>query len=685
MAEKIPVTNTYHGVEVIDNYQWLENADDPRTQAFTEANNVFAREALDKIALRNILADKLRGLYSGATPEYSTFHCQDGAVFALKDDPNLDQKMLVRLESLQDLRSEKVLVDPNKIDPTGRTSIEFYVVSPDTRLVAVCMSKDGTEDGDVRVYDIATGQSLPDFVPGVNGPTAGGDVAWLADGSGFVYTRYPRAGEKPDDQRRFYQQAYFHKLGTPTEEDRYEIGEQFPAIAEIEFNTSTDNRLIIAQVANGDGGEFAHYLRQPSGDWVQLTNHRDLIPSAKFGPDNDIYLLCKLDAPFRKLLRLAPGVTDLGQATTVVAESDVVLQNFVATKNSLYLSVGTGGPSEILKVDRNGRLQKTVPTLSVSTVSNLTVMGGDRILFTNQSYTEPSAAYTYDGAEGAPVKTALRTSSPADFSNVEVVREFATSKDGTSIPMNIMRLKGTVLNGANPTVLYGYGGYGSNQQPYYDRDLSLWLNAGGIYVKANIRGGGEFGEDWHLQGNLTNKQNVFDDFAACAQHLIDAGYTSPAKLAIRGGSNGGLLVGAVMTQHPELFKAVVCQRGVLDALRVELDPNGTFNVTEFGTVTNPDHFKAMSAYSPYHNVKEGQRYPDLLLTADEDDGRVLSYHSKKMAAAVEAANHGNLVLLWTTSGRGHGHGSSLSDNIALKVDIYSFLFDRLGLELRDTN
>jgi prolyl oligopeptidase len=210
------------------------------------------------------------------------------------------------------------------------------------------------------------------------------------------------------------------------------------------------------------------------------------------------------------------------------------------------------------------------------------------------------------------------------------------------------------------------------------------LDQGGVYVRANLRGGGEYGEDWHRAGNLTNKQNVFDDFAACAQYLIDQKYTNPSKLAIRGGSNGGLLVGAVMMQHPDLFKAVVCEKGVLDMLRVELGPNGAFNVTEYGTVTNPEQFRALRAYSPYNNVVNGTKYPDVYFTADENDGRVLPFHSKKTTAALQAASPNSLTLLASTTGRGHAIGSSLSGDIAVYTDVYSFLFDRLGVEYKQT-
>ena len=674
-----PVTDTLHGVEVVDNYRWLENSNSD-VQAWTDRQNEYTRNHLDTLPDRQAIIERLQQLYDEADPEYSNFHYQNELLFALKDDPKLDQPMLVALESPHDLASERVIVDPNLIDTTGRTSIDWFVVSPDAKLVAISLSVGGSEDGDLHVFKVANGEALDDLVPRVNGPTAGGDVAWNSNGSGFFYSHYPREGERSADSLRFYQQVYYHKLGTPTEEDTYEIGESFPAIAEIEFETSDDNRYVIATVANGDGGEYSHYLRGPDGSWRQVTAHDDLIPVVKFGFDNALYALSHQGSPRGRILRSGIRRPNYSQARTVVAESDVVIGGFVCTDNMIYVVDVVGGPSQVRVLDRKGQFQKTVPILPVSSVSLPVSLSGDKVLIRNRSYTEPTSCYTYEPGEGALLKTPMQVKSPADFSDVEVLRDFAISKDGTRVPMNIICRKGTKLTGDNPTILYGYGGYGSIERPWYDRRMSLWLDNGGVFVKANLRGGGEFGEEWHLEGNLTNKQNVFDDFAACAQHLIDTGYTNPSKLAIWGGSNGGLLVGAVMVQHPELFRAVVCQKGVLDMMRVEFDANGAFNVTEFGTVSKPDHFKALYAYSPLHNVKNGVRYPDVIFTADENDGRVLSYHSKKMAAAVQAASPGSLILLRVTSGRGHGIGSSLSDDIAMYSDLYAFLFDRLGVK-----
>lgn len=676
----IPVTDIYHGVEVVDNYQWLEKGDDPRVRNWSKAQNEYTRAALDNIPVRDAIAKRLQELYNESSPDYYGFQYKSGVLFALKDEPPLDQPLLVRLESPHDLSTEQVILDPNQLDPTGLTSIDFYVVSPDARLVTVSLSRAGTEDGDVYIYKVATGERLPDVITHVNGPTAGGDVAWTADVSGFYYTRYPHPNERPFEDLRFYQQVYYHRLGTSTAKDTYTIGKGFPRIAEIEFETSPDETHILAIVANGDGGEFAHYLLDPSGKWTQITQFSDMINKAKFGSDNALYFLSHQNASNNKILYLPPGKANLSHAVTLVAEGDAVIRDFLPTENKIYILELVGGPSQIRVLDLTEDSQGLIPTTPVSSAYSMTSLGGDKILFKNSTYLEPPICYVYEPSYGKPLRTAMYVKSPADFSDVDVVREFAVSKDGTKVPMNILHRKNMKLNGNNPTILYGYGAYGSCLVPGYDRLVSIWLDNGGVYVEANIRGGGEFGEKWYKAGNLTNKQNTFDDFAACAQHLIDAGYTNPSRLAIRGGSAGGLLVSAVMVQHPDLFRAVVCHKGVHDALREELDPNGEFNITEWGTVKDPEQFKALYAYSPYHNVVDGIHYPDILMTADENDNRVNASNSLKMTARLQAATTSDgCVLLRMSSGSGHGKGDALSRRIAQHADTYAFLFDRLGV------
>jgi len=301
------------------------------------------------------------------------------------------------------------------------------------------------------------------------------------------------------------------------------------------------------------------------------------------------------------------------------------------------------------------------------------------------TYLEPSAWYRVDAASGKATRTALFETTPVNYDDAEVVRAFTTSKDGTRVPLNIIRLKGTKLDGSHPALLYGYGGYGISSKPFFQGYFArLWLDQGGIYVDTNIRGGAEYGEEWHKAGNLTRKQNVFDDFLACAQYLIDQKYTSPNHLAILGGSNGGLLMGAAFTQRPDLFRSVVSFVGIYDMLRVELDPNGEFNTTEFGTVKNPDQFKALHAYSPYHHVKDGAAYPAILMLTGENDHRVNPMQSRKMIARLQAATGSDHpILLRTTSSAGHGIGTALDEQIEQDADVFSFLFDQLGIPYVD--
>src|SRR5262249_21357116 len=327
-------------------------------------------------------------------------------------------------------------------------------------------------------------------------------------------------------------------------------------------------------------------------------------------------------APRGRLLRLPPGGESLEKAAVVVPESDAVLERFAMTEHLLFVGdIVGGGPSRLRVFDLSGAAKGEVPILPVSSVHDLRPLAGDEMLFLNQSETVPRAWYRY-GAAGKVARTALVQRPPANLPEIEVVREMVASKDGARVPLTILKRKGTRPDGARPTLLTGYGGFGISQARVFDAGLRLWIEQGGVVAKASLRGGREFGEAWHQDGKLAKKQNVFDDFLACATHLVAAGYTRPDRLAIEGGSNGGLLMGAAFTQRPELFRAVVSHVGIYDMLRVELSPNGIFNVTEYGTVKDPALFQALYAYSPYHHVRDGTRYPAILFLTGANDPRV---------------------------------------------------------------
>jgi prolyl oligopeptidase len=677
---KKPVSNEYHGVTVEDPYQWLEEDNDPRVKAWSDGQNQRTRQYLDDLPDRTAVEKQLTEWYAKTSPNYYSLVSRPGILFAMKFQPPKQQPLLVTLASADDVKSEKVVLDPNVLDAKGTTAIDWFVPSLDGRRVAVSLSRGGSEDGTLHFYETATGKALSDMIAHVQYPTAGGSAAWNADGTGVYYTRFPRKGERPDADLNFYQQVYFHKLGTPDTDDTYSIGKDFPRIAEITLQASRDGKSILATVANGDGGEFAHYLLGPDGKWKQITQFSDQIKLARLGRDNALYLLSRAGAPRGKILRLPLDVPELKNAAEIVAAGEAVIEQIVPTSDALYVGDLLGGPSQIRRFDLNGKSQTTIPVPQISAVQEMLALEDGSLLFRDVSYTEPAAWFQCPNGKTEPVKTALRSTSPVSFADIEVRREFATSKDGTKIPLNILFRKGMERDGNNPTLLYAYGGYGISMSPNFDFVRRLWFDRGGVYVVANIRGGGEFGEEWHKAGNLTNKQNVFDDFAAAAEYLIKENYTRRDKLAILGGSNGGLLMGAMMTQHADLFRAVVSSVGIYDMLRVELAPNGAFNVTEFGTVKNPDQFKALYAYSPYHHVVDGTNYPAVLMMTGANDGRVAPYHSRKMTARLLEANKSdNPILLRTSSAAGHGIGTALSERIKQSADIYAFLFAQLGM------
>jgi len=726
------VVNEYQGVRIKDDYQWLENATDPKVSKWTADQNRTAREYLDKLPTRASLTYEFGKLFSAVSADYSGIVVRSNRIFAMKFKPPAQQAILVRMHSLQETNTEKVVLDPNTLDPQGGTGIDFFEPSIDGRMVAVSLSEKGSEAGTVYVYEVSPGRKLPDVVPRVQLPTAGGSVAWNADGTGFYYTRYPAPGERPEKDLRFYQQVYFHQLGTPTEKDRYEIGHEFPRIAETDLKTSLDGRYLLATVSNGDGGDYAHYLRTPSGQWRQITRYEDQIKQVEFGrdplyiewpKDDSLYLLSRKDAPRGKILKISLNNPDLASATEVIKQRPKVISGFVPAASGLYLHFLDGGPSELRCHDlyaegepdpslddpepegerggernrdrgggrRDGSRDGQKPTAKewkisltgLSSIEQMVCSRGDELLFRTSTYTAPYTWQSYDPNKNREraSSTQVKGVSPADFQDVEAVRRFVISKDGTKIPLNIIRRKGARTAGDTPTILYGYGGYGISMTPHFSFTRRVWLDQGGMYAIANLRGGGEYGEEWHKAGNLTRKQNVFDDFIACAEFLVRSNYTRPDRLAIEGGSNGGLLMGAALTQRSDLFRAVVSHVGIYDMLRVELDPNGEFNTTEFGTVKIPEQFRALYAYSPYHHVADKAKYPAVLLLTGEHDGRVNPAHSRKMTARIQAANASkNPVLLRTSGSSGHGIGTALNERVAQLVDVYSFLFQQLGFD-----
>jgi prolyl oligopeptidase len=679
-APKKPVVNSYHGVSVTDDYQWLENAADPQTKGWVAAENKLSRQWLDSVPGRDALHAQVDRLLKSTSNSYFDLVERGGTLFALKFEPPKQQPLLVTLKSADSTEGEHVVIDPNAMSSKGSIAIDFYAPSPDGRKVAVSLSANGSEDGSLHVFDVVSGKEQGDVVPRAAYPTGGGSVAWNADGSGFHYTRYPAPGERPEADMHFYQQVWYHRLGTPATKDHYEAGRDFPRIAETALESTRDGRDVAALVSNGDGGDHSLYLKTGKGDWQRVAGYDAEVKAVEFGDDGWLYLLSRKNAPKGQVLRVSLAHPDVAKAEVVLPESEGTIQSYQVAGGKLYASELLGGPSRLRTVDLKTHKIEEIALPPVSAVNGL-VRDRGQVLADITSYVTPPAWYHVEPGK-APRQTALVVTSAANYADTEVVREFATSKDGTKVPLNIIMRKGTKLDGNNPTILYGYGGYGVSMTPYFSSSRRVWLDHGGIYVVANIRGGGEYGEAWHTAGNLTHKQNVFDDFIASAEYLIAHHYTSTPHLAIMGGSNGGLLMGAVLTQRPDLFRAVSSSVGIYDMLRVELDPNGAFNTTEFGSVKDKAQFDALYAYSPYHHVKDGTDYPAVLMMTGDNDGRVNPAHSRKMIARLQAADpHGKPILLRTTAAAGHGIGTALDEVIEEQTDNYAFLLHELGVDL----
>lgn len=726
MAPKRPVTDMYHGVKVVDDYRWLEDWDNPAVKAWSAEENAYARKYFDNIDCVPPLRERVTELENAVGPRYLNIHYANGTYFAAKSVPEAQQPLIVALPSLSSTDGEHVIIDPNKLDKEGSTAFDWFVPSPDGKLVAVSLSSGGSEAGDARIFDVATGKERTgDRIAHVNGGTAGGSLAWTADSSGFYYTRYPRPGERPAEDLDFYTQLYFHKLGDKPDNDEYQVGKDYPKIAEIAVEVSPDGNWVLTNVQKGDGGEFIQDLRTPSGKWVRLSKWDDGIVEAKFGHDSSVYLVSRKNALMGKVLRLAlkkdakPALSD---AEVVVPEqNDASIETSFPDRTGIYLTDSrlfvlyqVGGPNELRVfnlADGYARPQGKVEALPISTVEHIEPMTGNAVVYQNVSFIRPPAWFVFKaGAEGANAhgkveSTALKQAAPPHMPELAVRRKFAVSKDGTRVPVNIIARKaffdaydksnGKPMKDGNvqvpaPTIVYGYGGYGVNITPIFSRRVVLFTEQNGIWVIANIRGGGEYGERWHLEGNLTHKQNVFDDFYAACQYMVDNGYTTHEKLGIFGGSNGGLLMGATFTQHPHLCKAVLSAVGIYDMLRVELSPNGAFNVTEFGTVKNKAQFDALYAYSPYHHVKEGTKYPAIMFLTGANDPRVDPMQSRKMTAALQAAEASvpedkggpSPVFLRTSGNTGHGMGTPRNERIDETVDTFAFLFDQLGMDYK---
>jgi prolyl oligopeptidase len=679
-APKRPATETLHGVTIVDDYRWLEDNNAADVREWVRAENALTRRILDAVPQRAEIVRRVEELMRSRQATRGSLQYRGGRVFAIKYAPPKNQPMLVVLPASLDVAQERVVLDPTALDATGHTAIDFYAASYDGRYVAVSLSQRGSERGTARVYEVDSGRELPDVVPRVKGPTAGGSIEWAADSRGFYYTRYPADNERPAADRAFYQTVWFHTLGAETGSDRFVLGRGFPRIAEISLHGGRDGRSLLAAVKNGDGGEIAWHVLAPGRPWRQVAGFRDGVKQMELGADGRLYARSMRGALRGRILVLPATEPSIAKAKVVVPEGELAADDLHVGRDRLFVRYRDGGPTRIAMFGLDGAPLGELPVEPLSNNSVVCLLDGDDAIVRTTSFVTPPTAFVFRADSGRLVQAELDQRPPFNFDDAVVERGFATSKDGTRVPVTVLRLRSAKLDGSNPALLNGYGGYGISIGPNFRALNRLWLDLGGIYAVAGIRGGGEYGEAWHQAGMLTRKQNVFDDFAAAMQYLVDRGYTRPDKLAIEGGSNGGLTMGAALTQHPKAMRAVVSHVGIYDPLHWETQDNGVFNATEFGSVRNPEQFRAMLDYSPLRRATDGTDYPAVLLTSGDNDGRVAPYESRKFAARLQASTRsGNPVLLRTESAAGHGQGSSLDQRVQQSADVYTFLVDQLGI------
>lgn len=666
----IDVVDAYGTTVVHDPYRWLENAKSPDVASWIDAQNAYADRVFGMYpASVKAIATRVRELSITSTGRRSP-HLAGSTLFYLRQTPPQEQAVLVA-QHFPGGR-ERVLFDPNGAG--GATAITEFWPSPNGRYVAYGTAERGTEDTIIGVIETATRRILPDRLVRAGGGTTPPAVAWDPDDRGLTYARLPLRGSVPETELGFSIALFHHRLGAPTASDQPEFGRGLSRVAEYQLLSSADGRRVAALVHAGDGEPDAVYVRD-SGRW------RLVLPASAGVRDGAF--------AGERLLVVATSVTQRGRivaieaagtARTLVPEGAWAMEAVAPVAGGFLVTELWGPDWRVRQFTNEGKLVRTLalPASGITVDPIASESGSPVAIVPISGWAEPGRWVQYDARSGALAKV-FSVKPPADYSKVTVTRIDAVSKGGARVPVSVLSMRGTSRDGKAPTILTAYGAYGLSVSPRFIGFILAWLERGGVFAVANIRGGGEFGEAWHEDGRLLRKQHDYDDFAAAAQALISGGWTSPAKLGIVGGSNGGLLMGAALTQHPELYRAVVGFAGIYDMLRVELHPNGAFNVTEFGTVKNAAQFRALYAYSPFHHVSDGVAYPSVLLVTGENDPRVDPMQSRKMAARLQmATGSGHPVALITRRAAGHGVGASFSQRVGNNAAEMVFFAGELG-------
>jgi prolyl oligopeptidase len=675
------VVDLLHGVAVADPYRWLEDGASEETRVWTAAQNARTDAFLGAVPGRSALEARLTELYRGGTVDSPAIRGR--CFFYLKRTGEQSQAVLYAREGGDGL--ERVLVDPNQVDPNGLTALDWWFPSRDGGLVAYGTSQNGDEWSTLRVVETATGRVLPDAIA----RTRYSSVAWLPDNSGFFYTRYPAPGTVPPGQEHYNSHAFFHALGTDPRADPKVFGEGRSPQDMLHLETSTDGRWLVAIAAQGwvRTEVFLRDLHAEEPGWSPIAAGLDARFDNPIPTTDRLYLRTNLDAANGRIVAVDPTAPALANWTTVVpARADAVLEQFVLAGDAIVTQELESATSRLNAFSCTGEPLGELPLPTLGTVRGLDGEPGNPVVVASfASFAIPPCAFAFTVATGERTPLApVAATAGLDATAIDVRQVRYPSKDGTAISMFLVGRKGAPRDGQTPAILSGYGGFNISLTPDFRPFFVDWIERGGLVAVANLRGGGEYGETWHRAGMLGNKQNVFDDFIAAAEWLIGEGYTNPDRLAIFGGSNGGLLVGATMTQRPDLFRAVYYAVPLLDMLRYHHFSIAKLWIPEYGSADDPVAFRWLYAYSPYHHVECGTHYPAVFLTTAEQDSRVEPLHARKMTALLQwamAVGDDRPILLRTETGAGHGAGKPTAKRVEEAVDLGCFLASQLGINL----
>ncbi|MEL6469000.1 MAG: prolyl oligopeptidase family serine peptidase [Cyanobacteria bacterium J06623_4] len=677
-TRKTDTTDTYHGITVADPYRWLEDPNSDETKAWVEAQNEVTFGYLHQLSGRSQLNTRLTELWN--YERYGIPFKQNNRYFYYKNDGLQNQSVLYTLPTLD--AEPTVLLDPNTLSEDGTIALAGIALSENAQYLAYGLSTAGSDWVEWHMRDVETGQDTDDLLKWVKFSGA----AWTHDHQGFFYSRYDEPNEESKlEDVNYYQKLYYHRLGTPQSEDTliYERPDQ----KEWGFSggVTEDGRYLIISVWRGTDPKnllFYKDLQDDNAEVVELISAFEAQYSLIDNEGTTFWFRTDLDAPKGKVVAIDIANPDRSNWQTMIPEAEETLESVGVLNNQFVADYLKDAYTQIKIFDLSGQFVREVDLPGIGSAGGFNGKRTDTETFYSfTSYTVPTRIYRYDLTTGE--RTLFRSPTiPFDPDAYETRQVFYPSKDGTKIPMFITAKKGIDLNGENPVLLYGYGGFNISLSPGFSVSNLVWLELGGVYAVANLRGGGEYGESWHQQGIKTSKQTVFDDFIRAGEWLIEQNYTSAEKLAIAGGSNGGLLVGACITQRPDLFRAALPAVGVLDMLRFNKFTIGWAWESDYGSPQNEEELKALYAYSPLHNLKPGTAYPATMITTADHDDRVVPAHSFKFAAALQAAHAGDHpVLIRIETKAGHGAGKPTTKQIEEATDKWAFLAHELGVAL----